>query len=187
MLQRECPQHRLCLFTKTFCRDVRRAALSHTPPTARTLEAIISRVRDVDDNVRKIVFQNCLPQIPHPRVLTIAQRERVFRTGLGDREPAVKDAAQALAVKWVEILEGDLLRFLDTFDLVGGDVAEQALSAVFEAKPTLLDGLKFDGMLHVWGLDLFIDSLLSSVLVHCDSRKSVPCARIYRLLHCQEE
>jgi condensin complex subunit 3 len=98
----------------------------------------------VDDAMRKIVFQQSLPQIPHPRVLTIVQRERILRTGLGDREFAVRDAAQALALKWVEAFEGDLIKFLETFDLVGGDVAEQALFAVFDAKPALFEALNFE-------------------------------------------
>ncbi|KIM27971.1 hypothetical protein M408DRAFT_70480 [Serendipita vermifera MAFF 305830] len=125
--------------------DVRRAALLNTPTTERTLPSIISRVRDIDDAVRKLVFQHSLPQIPHPRVLTIVQRERILRTGLGDREIAVKDAARSLALKWVEALDSDLIKFLETFDLVGGDVAEQALFAVFEVKPDLFDSVKFEG------------------------------------------
>ena len=95
--------------------------------------------------MRKIVFQHSLPQIPHPRVLTIVQRERILRTGLGDREFAVKDAAQVLALKWVEAFNGNLLEFLETFDLVGGDVAEQALFAVFDAKPALFEAINFEG------------------------------------------
>lgn len=81
-------------------------------------------------------------------MLTIVQRERILRTGLGDREMVVKDAACSLALKWVEALESDLIKFLETFDLVGGDVAEQALFAVFEAKPALFDSIKFEGASH---------------------------------------
>lgn len=95
--------------------------------------------------IRQRVFQQSLPQIPHPRVLTIVQRERILRTGLGDRESVVKDAAQSLALKWLDALDGDLVKFLETFDLVGGDVAESALTAVFEARPALLETINFEG------------------------------------------
>jgi condensin complex subunit 3 len=127
--------------------DVRRAALLATPATERTLPNIITRIRDPDVSLRQRVFQHSLPQIPHPRVLTIVQRERILRTGLGDREFMVKDAAQALALKWLDALDGDLVKFLETFDLVGGDVAELALTAVFEARPALLDSIGFEGLL----------------------------------------
>ncbi|KAG8801371.1 hypothetical protein FRC16_000627 [Serendipita sp. 398] len=125
--------------------EVRRVALLNTPTTERTLESIISRIQDIDDGVRRIVFQHSLPQIPHPRVLTIVQRERILRTGLGDRESSVVEASKNLVLKWVETLDGDLLKFLETFDLVGGDVAERALSALFDIKPALMDAINFDG------------------------------------------
>ncbi|CCA67302.1 related to condensin complex subunit 3 [Serendipita indica DSM 11827] len=125
--------------------DVRRIALMNTPVAEKTLEAVISRIRDVEDTVRRAVFQHSLPQIPHPRVLTIVQRERILRAGLGDRDPAVKEAARSLTLKWLKHLEGDLIKFLETFDLVGGDVAEQALYAIFEAEDTIFSSVKFEG------------------------------------------
>lgn len=131
---------------------MRRAALLATPTTERTLNAIVSRIRDIDDSIRKQVFLHSLPQIPHPRVLTIVQRERILRTGLGDREAAVKDAAQALALKWFDALDGDLVKFLETFDLVGGDVAEQTLTAMFAGRPALLDAISFEGGYFLPGL-----------------------------------
>ena len=80
-------------------------------------------------------------------MLTIVQRERILRTGLGDREFTVKDAAQVLALKWLDALDGDLVKFLETFDLVGGDVAELALTTVFEARPAIFDSIGFEGLL----------------------------------------
>jgi condensin complex subunit 3 len=100
----------------------------------------------VDDTVRKAVFNHSLPQVPHPRVFTIVQRERVLRSGLGDRDFGVKEAAQKLALKWLDCLDGDLLKFLETFDLVGGDVAEQATFAVLEARPATLESINLEGL-----------------------------------------
>jgi condensin complex subunit 3 len=46
-------------------------------------------------------------------------------------------------------LGGDLVKFLETFDLVGGDVAESSLHAIWEARPEILDKVKFDDS--YWG------------------------------------
>lgn len=40
----------------------------------------------------------------HPRALTIAQREHIVRNGLGDREPSVRTAAEALVGTWVDVV-----------------------------------------------------------------------------------
>ncbi|KAF8635378.1 hypothetical protein AX15_000383 [Amanita polypyramis BW_CC] len=40
----------------------------------------------------------------HPRVLTIAQRELIVRNGLGDREPTVRAAAEALVGTWADVV-----------------------------------------------------------------------------------
>lgn len=40
----------------------------------------------------------------HPRALTIAQRELIVRNGLGDREPSVRAAAEALVGTWADVV-----------------------------------------------------------------------------------
>ncbi|PSR90834.1 hypothetical protein PHLCEN_2v4803 [Hermanssonia centrifuga] len=104
--------------------DVRKAALVNLPPSPLTLAALLSRSRDVDPTIRKLVYSavlepNCVINKPssegqeqtvegvgltHPRVLSIAQRELIVRNGLGDREESVKAAAAKLMSTWVDVV-----------------------------------------------------------------------------------
>ena len=114
------------------------------------MKALLSRTRDVDPIVRKLLYSNVLFEtLSHPRQLSIAQREKVVRDGLGDRDPSVRAAAGKLIASWVDTLEGSLENFLTIFDLVGeaheGGVADEALRSVFVTRPDILDGCDFNG------------------------------------------
>ncbi|KAF7357433.1 hypothetical protein MSAN_01339300 [Mycena sanguinolenta] len=146
--------------------DVRRAALLHVPLTAATLPAILARTRDVDPLTRKLVYASVLtPRLEHPRHLTVAQREAVVQTGLGDREPAVRVAAAKLVAAWFELMLGAepttddqlgwtgddggvmvaLIAFLTLFDVVGpGEaVAVDALLSLLTTRADLFDVFLF--------------------------------------------
>ena len=145
--------------------DVRLAALLNIPITAQTLIVVLTRTRDVDMTVRRLVYGSVLlahadlpddavPGAAHPRALTIAQREQIVRNGLGDREPAVRVAAGKLIGAWIDavsvgtkkgpVLE-DLLAFLGTFDLRESAVVEDALLSRFVTRVDVFDALEFDG------------------------------------------
>ncbi|KZT37030.1 hypothetical protein SISSUDRAFT_988304 [Sistotremastrum suecicum HHB10207 ss-3] len=129
--------------------DVRRAALLHTPPTTETLPDILTRTRDIDPVLRKLLYTSVLLEnLKHPKQLTIAQREKITRDGLGDREPAVRAAAGKLLRSWVDIFNGNLEEFLQLFDLLGegeeGGVASEALKSIFVTRVDVLENLKFD-------------------------------------------
>lgn len=109
----------------------------------------------------------------HPRVFTIEQRELVVRNGLGDREEGVKAAAGKLVSTWLDVVrvgstsargstaardkenkekdkesvdvEGDIVAFLELFDLVENSTAEDALTCIFKSRNDILDALKLDG------------------------------------------
>lgn len=101
----------------------------------------------------------------HPRVFTIEQRELVVRNGLGDREEGVKAAAGKLVSTWLDVVrvgstaargekekenkdkevEGDIVAFLELFDLVENSTAEDALTCIFKSRVDILDALKLDG------------------------------------------
>ncbi|KAJ6451646.1 nuclear condensing complex subunit [Mycena sanguinolenta] len=147
--------------------DVRRAALLHVPLTPGTLPAILARTRDVDPLTRKLVYVSVLaPRLEHPRHLTVAQREAVVQTGLGDREPAVRLAAAKMVAAWFELMldaeptedqeqlgwTGDdggvmvaLIAFLTLFDVVGpGEaVAVDALLSLLTTRADLFDAFLF--------------------------------------------
>ncbi|KAK2461194.1 hypothetical protein APHAL10511_006721 [Amanita phalloides] len=108
----------------------------------------------------------------HPRALTIAQREVIVRNGLGDREPSVRAAAEALVGTWADVVTVGLkpedeecssvkeeaeevtqptgnaavdkaVAFLELFDLEN-DIASDALLSVFASRTDLYDGLQFN-------------------------------------------
>jgi condensin complex subunit 3 len=148
-------------------REVRRTALLNVPLSSATLDAVLSRTRDVDPLTRKIVYTGVLQtRLSHPRQLTIAQREQVVKDGLGDREPGVRVAAGKLVASWFDIVltetdkaeeatwEGDdggvmkgLIRFLALFDVVGpGEtVAVDAMTSIFVTRPDLPTVFTFPG------------------------------------------
>lgn len=126
-------------------REVRRATLLNIPITPRTFPAILSRTRDVDDLIRKLVYSHVISQIPHPKQLTITQRELIVRNGLGDRQPPVRAAAAKLVSSWVDLYEGDIFEFLKSFDLVVSEVSEDVLLSVFVTKIDLFNNLEFNG------------------------------------------
>lgn len=153
--------------------DVRRATLVNLPLNKHTLPAMLARTRDVDMNIRKLVYSNVLEPncvvlagaeqqdevmgSTHPRVFSIEQRELLIRNGLGDREEAIKAASAKLVVTWLETarvghpkegandIEADISAFLQLFDLVENSTAEDALLAVYKSRPDLLDSLELNG------------------------------------------
>ena len=140
---------------------MRKAALLNAPVTSDTLPAILSRTRDVEPTIRKLVFSSVLEQLEHPKQLTIDQRELIVRNGLGDRELTVRAAAEKLISDWCDTLEG-VLPFLSMFDLFESKEAEQALLTVFQSRTDILDSLDFGGALldrpEITYADVFLDN-----------------------------
>ncbi|KZT66264.1 hypothetical protein DAEQUDRAFT_768182 [Daedalea quercina L-15889] len=136
--------------------EVRRCALLHVPLTPRTVPAVLTRSRDVDPNVRKLLFSTILSmggsssksksrryqsssKFEHPRQLTLAQREKVIRDGLGDREEAVRVAASQAVAAWHDIVSGEeetespldgIIAFVKLFDVVSPEGIEIAVDAL---------------------------------------------------------
>ncbi|KAG8932901.1 hypothetical protein FRC01_011776 [Tulasnella sp. 417] len=124
--------------------DVRRAALLNIAASKVTLDAILSRTRDQDTTIRKILYAHVLAGLPHPQLLTIAQREEVVKNGLKDRESSVRTAAGRLVGGWVDLFEGGLVELLKLFDLIGSEeVAQEALLSAFVTRPDLFDAVEF--------------------------------------------
>jgi condensin complex subunit 3 len=135
--------------------EVRKTALINLPIMANAdyLPAILSRSRDVDPLVRRMLYGHVLSsKTVHPRALSISQRETLVKHGLGDREDAVRVSAGKLVASWYETVttqDGTVIDFLKLFDVVGpeGAVAADALSSIFALVPDTLYGVKFDGEL----------------------------------------
>ncbi|KZT66150.1 hypothetical protein DAEQUDRAFT_730656 [Daedalea quercina L-15889] len=177
--------------------DVRRATLLNLPVTPVTLSPILTRTRDTDPIVRKLVYTHVLEQrtltetgevgLIHPRVLTIAQRETIVRNGLGDREDGVRAAAGRLMAAWVDVARGPgrpvkkeedggegvrgyVIDFLKLFDLVEGKIAEDALVSVFTVRADIFDNIGFED--EYWEALTPERAFLARVFVdHCVAQK----------------
>ncbi len=131
-----------------------------------TVDVLLSCSRDVDLLTRKLLYSAVLaPKLDNPRSLTLIQREKVIKDGLGDREGAVRASASKLIMKWFDLVlaeipgseqgawEGDdggimkgFVRFLELFDVIGGEqIASDALNAIFVLQPEYLDVFVFSG------------------------------------------
>lgn len=106
-------------------------------------------------------------RLTHPRQLSISQREKIVKDGLGDREEKVRAAAGRMMGAWFDkvcedrkvdggngeekydsLVEG-LLALLKLFDLAsedGGLVAADALGSIFITRPYVLDAIEFQGI-----------------------------------------
>ncbi|KAF5378891.1 hypothetical protein D9615_006988 [Tricholomella constricta] len=153
--------------------EVRRAALLNIPVNPTTLPQILSRTRDTDTTLRKLVYSAMLEKNlivgedsamgpAHPRACTIAQRELIIRNGLGDRELSVRNAAASLLGKWVDVVgerpakneEGDttsdvkvengLVELLKMLDLAAeSTVAADAILSVFATRTEIFENMEF--------------------------------------------
>ncbi|THH04391.1 hypothetical protein EW145_g5552 [Phellinidium pouzarii] len=127
--------------------EVRKAALLHIPLVPHSLPGILSRARDVDASVRRLVYTPVLEQLEHPKQLTIVQRNFIVRTGLKDREQVVRSAAAKLVSSWADLLSGDILQFISLFDFdlveTEDHPAAQAIFSIFETRADILDNLEF--------------------------------------------
>ncbi|PBK90011.1 ARM repeat-containing protein [Armillaria gallica] len=173
--------------------EVRRTALVNLPIAPQCIKAILTRTRDTDPVTRKLVYSTALPKLGDPRKLTIAQREDVVKTGLGDREPAVRVAASKMLANWFDLVhsknqetfidvtwEGDdggvmkgFIQFLCLFDVVGPGVAiaVDAVLSQFNLRPTLLDTFIFTDQF--WKTLTPESAVLARVFVeHCHSTEN---------------
>ncbi|TFK34512.1 nuclear condensing complex subunit [Crucibulum laeve] len=172
--------------------EVRRSALLNLPLLESTLKTILARTRDTDPLTRKLVYSSVLQlKLNHPQQLSLAQREKVIKDGLGDREPSVRVAAGKLVASWFDAVlsdkeaiqevswsgdDGGIMRgfisFLSLFDVVGpGEaIAVDAVLSVFVTRPEIPDMFVFSD--NFW-TDLSPESaVLARIFVeHCINNK----------------
>lgn len=190
--------------------EVRRAALVNIPLTLETLETILTRTRDVDTLTRKLAYSAVLgAKLQDPRQLTISQREELVKTGLGDREAAVRAAVGKLLDGWFDLAlsevkdiqdqftwKGDdggvmkaFIHFLAWFDVVGtGEaVAVDAILSVLTTKTALCDVFVFQGILASFFHRLVAEYPLRGVLARFIRGISRPRTRFHRTLFEQQK
>lgn len=118
----------------------------HIPFTPKTLPYLLTRARDVDAVTRKLLYTVVLARLEHPKQLTISQREQVVIQGLGDREEAVRAAAAKLLGGWLDTCNGDLVEFLQLFDVRTTEITIDALKSIFVTRGELVRDIEFNGM-----------------------------------------
>ncbi|KAF8317697.1 hypothetical protein DL93DRAFT_527157 [Clavulina sp. PMI_390] len=150
--------------------EVRHGVLTNLPVSPDTLPVILTRMRDQEKSIRRVVFHRVLAGLPSPSVLTIAQREEICNVGLGDREPTVRVTAAQLIGTWVDKV-GGIEGFLKLLDVSASNkVAEDTLSAVFQNRPDLTDEVDFDDKF--WAELTPERAFLARVFVdHCKAEK----------------
>lgn len=107
---------------RLMCNDsspsVRKAAMSFTVVTADTASALVSRCRDVREDVRRSAFRILATRV-HPKVLPIATRVKTLLSGLQDRSKLVRTACveNLLQDGWlIGACEGNLVELIGQLD-----------------------------------------------------------------------
>ncbi|KIS72037.1 condensin subunit YCG1 [Mycosarcoma maydis] len=141
--------------------EVRRAALFNLNPNKETSSLLLERLRDIDPINRRCVYLGSLSMLlkaqsktleaaassqagPSRLGLDIDSAGEVVRIGMGEREPSVKRAAQKLVISWFDACGGDLVVFLNQFDVVASKHIEAALLSILESRPALVAQVSFD-------------------------------------------
>ncbi|CAB5130028.1 unnamed protein product [Rhizophagus irregularis] len=125
--------------------EVRRAVLLNIDLNENTIPHIFDRTRDADASIRRDVYVRSSEEIGDFRVLSIETREKLLRNGLTDRDPQVNKAcSNFLAYNWVQHANNNLLELLKRIDVVGSNVAQDALLTIFKSRPDLMQTLNFD-------------------------------------------
>ncbi|RIB03229.1 nuclear condensing complex subunit [Gigaspora rosea] len=102
------------------------------------------------------------------RVLSIEDREKLLSWGLTDRDPHVKKACvRMLSTSWIQHANDNLLELLERLDVVGSNIAQEALISIFNARPDIVQMLNFE--------DIFWENLTAEgsflVRVFCEYNK----------------
>jgi len=128
---------------------VRKAALLAVAVTESTLPALLSRTRDIKEDVRKAAFQMLATKLS-PHDLEVSERLALLKSGLRDRSNSVREACtkDLLLGGWLATgCNGNVFKLVE---LLGGyteeDLVLQALSTVFKSEKHqhLLEDIEID-------------------------------------------
>ncbi|KAJ8105375.1 hypothetical protein OPT61_g10218 [Boeremia exigua] len=149
--------------------QVRRTILSNIPFWPTTLRYQLERARDVDVTTRRIVYTRILPNLNDFRYLSLAERDKMIRWGLRDRDDTVRKAAARLFYeRWIEDCASKrdtrpeeervgttappsrdgLCELLERIDIVRAGqedgMAHEAMKQFWAARPDYLEAMIFD-------------------------------------------
>lgn len=126
--------------------EVRRAAMLNIVRSKATQNVILERVRDVNFINRRLVFTRVLKSLGKHTFDEVDSDilEKLMTWGFEDRDETVRNSCKKLvAFTWLNILDGDIIDLLENIDVVNSTYAEQALYALFEQRPDVIEKVKF--------------------------------------------
>lgn len=120
---------------------VRRAVIASIAKTQRTIPAVIGRLWDVDETVRRLAY---LQMAKYPVLnFKVIQRIQILDQGLNDQSTLVKKCvAQILLPNWIQVYDGNYLNFISGLKIDASEedfekfkkIAVNALQEIFRQK-----------------------------------------------------
>ncbi|KAF2728237.1 hypothetical protein EJ04DRAFT_556889 [Polyplosphaeria fusca] len=150
--------------------DVRRAVLMNLPFRPTTLPYLLERARDLDPGTRRALYGKLLPALGDFRHMRLAEREKLLRWGLRDRDENVRKAtARLFRERWIEDCAAThddrpeeerkpgevappnmdaLLELLERVQIVNsgqdGGMAHEAMRDFWDGRPDYCEFINFD-------------------------------------------
>lgn len=168
---------------------VRKSALAAVAVTDGTFEAIMSRTRDVKEDVRKAAYLMLATKLS-PYDLDVTERLDLLKAGLRDRKATVREscATELLLTGWLDnACSGNVFKLVE---LLGGyteeDLVLQALATVFKSSNhqhllqnieidinnlSLSDALVLRAMSQIKHADVALDKYIPSALAYAEVLK----------------
>lgn len=123
--------------------EVRRAALLNLVKTKDTLPDILERARDTNAINRRLVYSRILREITSFSDVSVDVRDQLLSWGLNDRDSSVKAAAENMFSKtWLALANEDILELIENLRVIDSEVAETAMTVLYELKRDKLDGVE---------------------------------------------
>lgn len=114
---------------------MRKAVLNSIGVSKYTLEHVIKRIRDENEEVRKTAFSVISKKVPFDKLST-EQRIYLLKEGFSDRSKVVQTVCQEMLCKsWTShsSISGDPIKLLNQFDVENNeDTVVLALRALFQ-------------------------------------------------------
>lgn len=149
--------------------ETRRAAMLNLINNPGTQPYILERARDVNQVNRRLVYSRILRSMGKKCFEQVDGRiiDQLIRWGLEDREESVRKACTKLiSHDWLNMMEGDLIAFLERLNVAESSVAEKAVACLFEDRPDIINKVKFPE--DIWkDFTVEIAFLLRCFYVHC--------------------
>ncbi|XP_015116140.1 condensin complex subunit 3 [Diachasma alloeum] len=130
----DCPIIKMYIFhmSKDGSAEVRKAVIQCTAKNQRVLQAVLERIRDIDDSVRRsahVFFSKVTV-----KSLTIKQRQLILRTGLNDSAESVRKVVRDMILPmWLDGFQKDYCKLLYGLDVeIEPELGSLVLNTLFE-------------------------------------------------------